>query len=363
MEHTSINNNEKKLTLLLCRLTFSEQEKDEIKKLIEGKINWMKVFEYSVSNRITTLIWSNLKKLNIQYNIPKYVKNILHLTAIGIQKQNEIYLQQVAEITHEFRFRNSMCVPVKGAFFIPHIYKDYQIRYMGDLDFLIRKEDVPITREIMEEKGYVQGEYLASQNTILPMSRKDDITWKIKMSHLYPFVKKIDSSYMGGIKCDFRFALDDRLDCEPINEMLSDYNGNFCHAYRFIHLCTHLYEEAKKEIYIVLGKEINLIKFCDIREFVLYYMSGDDFETVIDFASRYHLNEAVYYTLWHLSLIYNDGYEKKIMERIHIEDNQFLFTFGKNSDNQTTVWKKDFWDRLFSGYNIDEIEEDKRDRY
>lgn len=357
MEHTSINSKEKKLTLLLCRLTFSEQDKNEIKKLVEEKINWMKVFEYSVSNKITTLIWNNLKNLNIQYNIPKYLKNILRFTEIGIQKQNERYLQQVAEITHEFEIRNCVCVPVKGAFFIPSMYKDYRIRYMGDLDFLIRKDDIPVACQVMEEKGYVQGQYIASQDVILPMSRKDDITWKLKMSHLYPFVKRTDLLYMGAIKCDFRFALDDQLDFESINEMINDYNGNLLPAHRFIHLCTHLYEEAKKEIYILLGKDINLIKFCDIREFVLHYMNENDFETVIEFASRYRLNKAVYYTLWHLDMIYNDGYEKKIMERMHIDNMQFLFTFGKNGDEQTAVWKKDFWDRLFSGYNLDEIEE------
>ena len=55
MENTIVNNNEKRLILLLCRLTFSEQEKNEIKELVSQKINWMKVFEYTIPNKITTL--------------------------------------------------------------------------------------------------------------------------------------------------------------------------------------------------------------------------------------------------------------------------------------------------------------------
>lgn len=349
---------EKKLILLLCRLTFSEQEKNEIKELVAQTINWMKVYEYSISNKITTLVWNNLKNLDVQYNIPKYLKNILKFAEIGIQKQNELYIRQIEGITNEFKIYNCVCIPVKGSFFIPNMYKDYRIRYMGDIDFLIRKKDIPTAYKVMKEKGYIQGQYIASQNTILPITRKDDITWKLKMSHLYPFVKKIDSEYLGAIKCDFRFALDDRLDPEPINEMIQSYDGNILPAYRFIHLCTHLYEEAKKEIYIILGKDINLIKFCDIREFVLNFMNENDFEMVIDFASRYCLNTAVYFTLWHLNQIYNDGYEEKIMDRIQIEDTKFLHTFGKTDETQTQVWKKSFWERLFSGYNLDEIEED-----
>ena len=237
---------EKKLILLLCRLTFSEQEKNEIKELVAQTINWMKVYEYSISNKITTLVWNNLKNLDVQYNIPKYLKNILKFAEIGIQKQNELYIRQIEGITNEFKIYNCVCIPVKGSFFIPNMYKDYRIRYMGDIDFLIRKKDIPTAYKVMKEKGYIQGQYIASQNTILPITRKDDITWKLKMSHLYPFVKKIDSEYLGAIKCDFRFALDDRLDPEPINEMIQSYDGNILPAYRFIHLCTHLYEEAKK---------------------------------------------------------------------------------------------------------------------
>ena len=76
MESMIVNNREKRLILLLCRLTFSEQEKNEIKEIVSQKINWMKVFEYSISNKITTLVWNNLKKLSIQYNIPRYSKNV-----------------------------------------------------------------------------------------------------------------------------------------------------------------------------------------------------------------------------------------------------------------------------------------------
>lgn len=358
MKNTIIYSNEKRLVLLLCRLTFSEEEKNEIKELVSQKINWMKIFEYSISNKIATLVWNNLKNLDIQYHIPKYLKNILKFTEVGIQKQNELYLQQVEEITSEFKNKNCVCIPVKGSFFIPNMYKDYQIRYMGDLDFLIRRKDIQTVYEVMAEKGYVQGQYIASQNMIIPMNRKEDITWKLKMSHLYPFVKKMESEYLGAVKCDFRFALDDRLNPEPINEMIQSCAGDFLSAYRFIHLCTHLYEEAKKEIYILLGKDINLIKFCDIREYVLNFMNDSDFETVIDFSERHSLNKAVYYTLWHLNQIYHDGYEKKIMDRIMIEDTNFLYTFGKTEKTQTQVWQKDFWERLFSGYNLDEIKED-----
>ena len=74
MESMIVNSREKRLILLLCRLTFSEQEKNEIKEMVSQKINWMKVFEYSISNKITTLVWNNIKNLNIQYNIPKYLK-------------------------------------------------------------------------------------------------------------------------------------------------------------------------------------------------------------------------------------------------------------------------------------------------
>ena len=87
-------------------------------------------------------------------------------------------------------------------------------------------------------------------------------------------------------------------------------------------------------------------------------MDDSDFETVIGFAERHSLNKAIYYTLWYLNQIYHDGYEQKILERIRVENTDFLYTFGKTDETQTQVWKKNFWERLFSGYNLDEILED-----
>lgn len=356
MEEYVLETPEQRLTLLLCRLTFSGNDKQEITELVKRPINWMKVFEYTVSNKITTLVWHNLKQLKIQYTIPKYLKSILKFTEIGIQKQNEIYLQFVKEILEEFKRRESTCIPVKGSYFIPYMYENYQIRYMGDLDILVKKSDITVVHEIMKKKGFVQGQYITSQNLIIPLGRKDDITWKLKMSHLYPFVKAIDSEYLGAIKCDFRFALDDSLNLEPINEMIdSGKNMDILPAHRFIYLCTHLYEEAKKEIYVTLGKDINLIKFCDIREYVLHYMKQNDFEQAIVFAKKHSLGKAVYYTLWYLNQIYHDGYEKELLEQIHIDDFEFLVSFEKTGDGGTKVWMKSFWERMFSGYNLDEI--------
>lgn len=348
---------EKRLVVLLGRLTFTQEEEKEVESLVSSLINWTEVFFYAVSNKIVTLVWYNLIRLRIKYNIPKYMKSIVKFTEIGIEEQNKLYLKETETIVNAFKNANITCFPVKGAFFIPNIYKEMHIRYLGDLDFIVKKNDLTMVRDTIKSLGYIQGQYITSQDIILPIDRKTDITWKMKMSHLYPFVKQIHSNYLPAIKCDFRFALNDELDPEPVNEMINcSKDGKLEYYHQFIHLCTHLYEEAKKEAYTSLGKDLNLIKFCDIREFVLKFMKDEDFNKAIEFAQKYNLSKAVYFTLYYLNMIYNDGYEQKNMEKIKIDDEKFLTSYGKTTLEDTGVWKRDFWDRIFSGYNMDAMD-------
>lgn len=358
MLYSELEKNEQRLIVLLCRKTFSESDITSINEILQKPINWSQVFYYSVYNKISTLIWYNLKKLDIRYTIPKYLKSILNFTELGVEEQNKIYIKEVNNILLEMKINGVVCNPVKGAFFIPNIYKNYKIRYMGDIDLLVKKENIGKVHMVMKELGYVQGQYVTSQNSIIPLDRATEIKWKLKMSHLYPFVKKIDSKYLPAIKCDFRFSLDDTLNPEPINEMV-DMSGNEVlkpyHA--FVHLCTHLYDEGSKAVYTTLGKDHNLIKFCDIREFVIQYMKDEYFDEVIEFAYKYDLKKSIYYTLHYLSVIYNDGYEKNLMNRLNIADTSFLESFGDTTLQNTSAWKKDFWKRVFSGYNEDELEQ------
>jgi hypothetical protein len=117
------------------------------------------------------------------------------------------------------------------------------------------------------------------------------------------------------------------------------------------------YNEAKHTVSIATLKDLNLIKLCDIREFIMACVAGDDFEQTIDFSIRHKLEKALYYTMYCLKEVYNESFEDNIMSRLKINDTSFLTLFGENTKNENYSFSKSFWERFFSCGNYDELQE------
>jgi hypothetical protein len=339
-------------------LTFSEKDKLEVNELLNKNISWCELYKYALYNKVVSLVWHNLKSFNAR-NVPKYIKTVLEFTYVGHKKQNEIYLKEAEEICKALNEEGITTAPVKGAMLVNKIFKDQGIRALGDLDFLFKKEDEAKLNKIMKQLGYNKGTYDSKSKCIIPVERKEDIAWKVGATNVFPYLKLVDSEYMSFVKIDFRHSLEDSLNSEPINEMV-DYlqkNGEMNPAHVLIHLAAHLFHEAFNSMSVLYNKDINLIKFCDIREFVIQFMDNKSIDEAIEFSKKYNLEEAFYYTVYHLKLIYNDGFEYRIMKDLKIKDASFVNQYVDHISKETKQWKKDFFERMFSSDNMDELEE------
>lgn len=316
------------------------------------------LFQYAISNKVLPLVWFNLQKAGFKFY--KYTHFALKCIYIGASKANAIYFSELSRLEEAFRKAGILCLPVKGAMLAQCVYKDLGLRFLGDIDFLVRHQDKNTLDSVMKQLSYVQGTYDINTNQITPMSRFEKIKWDLNMSNIFPYQRTIDSEYLPVIKVDFRFALDDGLNHEPVNQMIREAmsnEGKICPAHALVHLCTHLYDEAKQSMNISIRKDINLIKFIDIREYIISFISDKDMQDAIGFAIQHNLCKQMYYSLYFLQMLYNDGYENKILETLSLEidDYDFLFTYGENTCGAQTHWKKDFYTRLFAGDNKDEL--------
>lgn len=354
---------EKRLLILSGRLTFTEDVKNEIKEIInDHTLNWFEFYKYAMYHKCTTLCWNNLKKIDneLEKKIPKYLYYSIRALTESIKKQNKLYLSEVESITNTLKEKGVICIPVKGAMLISLIYKQYGIRFMGDMDFLIKYDDVNIINSAMNEIGYYQGRFSINNKKFIPLDRTEKIKWKISMSNLFPYIKvaDINDELHPSFKADFRYSLDDSLEKDAVNTIIdtASREQKYRKSHAFIHLCTHFYDEVKHTLSYLIAKDLNLIKCCDIREFVIQQMNNNDINEALEFATKYSLQKQVYYTAYILNLIYHDGYEKCIMDKLALDDLSFLEKFGDNTLNENQKFKKNFWDRLFSCSNSDELD-------
>lgn len=341
-------NVEQELFVLLCRLTFEEEKVNKIRSIVQSSLlNWGLVFYYALLHKASTLVFYNIQMLELQTAFPKYLREILVAAGKTLEHQNKLYIAETERIIEECKKYDIIVAPVKGAYLIPKLYQDYRTRFMGDIDLLVKKRDIQSIKDIMKKMGYVQGYFDRKAKKIRTITREEELFWKLNMSNLYPYVKTIENEYLEAYKVDFRFSLDDSRNESAVNEMLDSFhNKQMRYEYYLIHLCTHLYNEAIKVQFVKWGKDLNLIKFCDIREFIHKFCDDEVLYKAILFAQKYNYEKAMFYVFYYLGEIYEDGYEKDILKKLNIDEDS-LNTYKIYSIDKEKSWKTDFWVRFF----------------
>jgi len=354
--------NEQNFLIQISRLTFLKSNETELEALLSKNLNWIDIYRMAIKNKVLNLMWYNLSKMGYENYIPSNLERIAYFSYLGTKKRNKAYLEELKRIITIMNINGTSCVPLKGAYLIKHLYKDLGIRTINDIDCLIRHRDIGKVLSIMNKQGYIEGEYDNKTNSIKPVSRGKKILWNMKMNNLLPLVKISKSKYVKISEFDFCFSLDLDIKKEPVDIMISrtitEGNDGFNYLKPsdcFLHLCCHLYKEATNSMWVMIEKDLNLIKFCDIREFVIQKMDESALEESVQFAKEYGLERAIYFTLYYLNEIYADGYENKIMNKLDLDNNSFLNTYGERDFGKGIIWKKSFWQRMFSDNNKDEL--------
>ena len=369
MEKYFLNNQnltaEQELLILVSRLTFSKCIEERAIGLIHKyNINWFDFYKLALYHKVVTLSWYNLKKLSITYKlnlrIPKYLDELISYTYICLEEKNKLYQNEIEIFLFELKKRNICIIPVKGVYLIPNLYKKFGIRYSGDADFLIKQADSKSIEEVLVSLGYVQGYYNPSTKKLEKFSRAEKIKHKSFLPILAPFTKiNYENNICPYFKFDFRHSLDDSLNTKVVDRIIESYETNeyVKPAHYLIHLCSHFYEEYRHALDIALSKDINIIKLCDIREYIIQRTKELDLDELLAFSKEYGLEKQLYLCLYILSIVYNDGYEDKLLANINLDNYDFINQYGENEKQLNKWFKKTIKERFFSCGNIDELDE------
>lgn len=350
---------EQQFILDFSKKTLSDAEITLFEKYI-NKLNWKTVFELANNHKVANLLF---------YNIKKYCKDSLYnefdaQTYELIKEQNEarnnyIYTQ-FGILINQLNNSGIRVCPVKGIYLIDNVFEDRSIRAMNDIDILFKKRDKAIIKSVLSENGFSSGFF--ENGKVIPLDIKLRNIWKLKSYNLPPFVKPVQNEFVKFIKLDFSSALDFSLDTAPVEEMIenSTFNGMYYQLlseHYFIHLCTHLYREASNTPWIKTNKDLLIIKFCDVREFIIKKMNSESMDNAILFAKKHNIEKAIYYTIYYLDLIFNESWASEILTKLSVADEEFLHSYINSDFSQEQKRRKNFWDSLFAKSNIDELDD------
>ncbi|MBQ4843477.1 nucleotidyltransferase family protein [Bacillus safensis] len=360
--------NEQRLLLLSSRIQLNEQEEESIRALLKDGIDMPKLIGLASRHKVLQLMTPHLIRLDDEKNITTTYKFLLHYHYIGNRQKNVERFKEFKRLLQTFRNAKLKAVPLKGAILTPLVYKDYGLRMMSDLDFLIHPDDRKNASSLLKKEGFIIGKYDWAADQEIPIEREEEMMWRINAGNLYSHIKRSGEDFLKVHRVDFSYDVELKKNYEATNALLDAAEEKpffqtdvyLLQPLDFlIHLAFHLYKEATNVQYVYLHADLNLIKFCDVREYVMFAEEHNqlDWHALQERAKELGAEKALFYTFTFLDLLYQTNYIDEL-KQLDMSDQSFLEAYGENDFGSSKIWKKSFIERFFSLDNRNELEEE-----
>ena len=147
-------------------ISLEEKNRRKIEKLLQSvNIDWDAVVKVSTSHYVFPALYCNLKRVDfLQYLPHELVSYMEYITNINRERNKQIILQ-ANELNNVLLANNIRPIFLKGTGnLLAGIYDDIAERMVGDIDFILSKEDYPKAITILREFGYSEVEKLKYYN-------------------------------------------------------------------------------------------------------------------------------------------------------------------------------------------------------
>lgn len=139
-------------------LTVNHEEKNKtvVKETLKSKtIDWDSVVKVSTAHYIFPALYCNLKRANLVEFLPTdLIEYMIHITDLN-RKRNQQIIEQAKEINDLLLANSITPIFLKGTGnLLEGLYEDIAERMVGDIDFIVDKEDLRKTNIIMLNNGY-----------------------------------------------------------------------------------------------------------------------------------------------------------------------------------------------------------------
>jgi hypothetical protein len=202
--------------LLVCcaRVPSEAGNADRIEALLQEAIDWEYLLEMAAEHRMLPLLYWHLSSAS-QEAVPE---NVLSRLRHSVQTNKLRALLLAGELLnlHElFERRGIPVIPYKGPVLAASVYGDLGLRMTGDLDILLRKQDVLEAKELLLSRGYEPARW--KTDTRLTPAQESAF---LRFEREYPLDR-----YDNGLSVELQWGVMDRhfpfsLDLESVRERL-----------------------------------------------------------------------------------------------------------------------------------------------
>lgn len=305
---------EKEKELILLAIDFLSPIDDRFVELVKTIKPGKRFMEFIKLNRIGGIIYTLLCENKIESELPTEIMDELYgIYKLNIQHNEDmrIMLRDIYSCLESCQFPYAF---LKGSYLIPFLYKN-GMRASNDIDILLSQKDIDILDACLVSNNFEQK--VERNGELVAANRKEKLFVRMNYGELIPYFKEYNLPYIRNGCLDINISLDFQIknnsDCvEEILKNTVDYtdtDGLRVHTLApvtfFLHLCAHLYKEAKIYNWVEENRDTLLYKFCDIYLFLKKF-SGEHFWIQLEkMQTLYGLEKACYYTLYTTQQLFN----------------------------------------------------------
>jgi hypothetical protein len=144
---------EEELILASARVLIEPLIAERIKDLVGKVLDWDWVLDISTRNGVGPLLYRSLKTL-APFAVPPHIMERLQRNYYQNVAHNLALDDQLGTLLRSFQAAGIPAIPYKGPALASSAYGNIALRVFGDLDILIKKEDVQRAADLMISLGY-----------------------------------------------------------------------------------------------------------------------------------------------------------------------------------------------------------------
>lgn len=139
------------LLLACARVEPSAAARSRIAELAAAPIDWRRLVDLAFEQGVLPLVHRNLRRID---SVPPRVRAELRERFRSNAVHSQVLTEEVVELSKRLEEVGVECLPFKGPTLARAAYGDVAYRQFGDLDVLIRREDLEPARLLLEQRGY-----------------------------------------------------------------------------------------------------------------------------------------------------------------------------------------------------------------
>ena len=147
------------ITLFVAKslsISLNGKNLEEIKKVLKSqKIDWDLFVKISTSQLVLPTLYCNYKRNNLLHFLPDdLVAYMQEITSLNRDRNQQI-IEQINELNSLLRQNGVNPIFIKGAGYLKQgLYEDPAERMVGDIDFLVSKNEYDLAAKILSDRNY-----------------------------------------------------------------------------------------------------------------------------------------------------------------------------------------------------------------